>query len=391
MKRVQANLPILDEAWLVELTRLLPELKGKYPDLPEPEELSDSWQRGRLFEACARAVLGKKDRLVIIMDDLHWCDRETLAWLRYMMEIKSKTKLLFLGGVRPEDLTPENPVSSLITELGQRGQVTEIELASLDRDATAALASSIWGEKLADHIGERLFQETEGNPLFVVEMVRSGTILAGEGSARPSSIPPKIQAVIHSRLEALSPGSRELTHLAAVAGREFDFQLLSQAADQEEESILQGLDELWQRRVIRDQGEEGYDFSHDKFREVIYGDLSPHRLKQLHLRIAQSLEKLHKDQLGPVASQLGHHYQMGGDKERAASYYILAGDHARQVYARLDAIAAYRQALVNLKDKRDPQSIQIYQGWGNALFKLARYQEAAEAYQQMETDCQIAQ
>lgn len=382
-ERGQAGLPALEEAWLVELTRLLPELKGAYPDLPDPEELSESWQRGRLFEACARAILEDKDRLVVLLDDLHWCDRETLAWLRYMMELDTKTKLLFLGGVRAENLTPENPVSSLITDLGQRGLVTEIELSSLDREATTALAASIWGDSLEDPIGELLFQETEGNPLFVVEVVRSGYLQGADDPARTSSIPPKIQAVIKTRLDALSPAARELTNLAAIVGREFDFQLLSQAADQEEEAILQGLDELWQRRVIRDQGVEGYDFSHDKFREVICQDLSPHRQTHLHLRIAQALEMLHRAQLDAISSQLGYHYQQAGKRDLAAEYYIQAGDHARRVYAWMDAIDAYRQALDNLGDKADSQLINLYQGWGNSLLKLARYEEAAEAYQKM--------
>ena len=382
-EKVQAQLPALEEAWLVELTRLLPELKAAYPDLPDPEELRESWQRGRLFEACARAILGNKDRLVILLDDLHWCDRETLDWLRYMMEMKAKTKLLFLGGIRAEDLTPENPVCSLITDLGQSGLVTESELTSLDREATATLAASIWGDSLEDPIGECLFKETEGNPLFVVEVVRSGYLQGAEDSTRSSAIPPKIQAVIKTRLDALSPESRELTNLAAVAGREFNFQLLSQATDQEEESILQGLDELWQRRVIRDQGAEGYDFSHDKFREVIYQDLSPHRQTHLHMRIAQALEALHRDQLDAIASQLGYHYQQAGKSDLAAAYFIQAGDQARRVYARMDAIDAYRQALDNLGDKADSRLINLYQGWGNALLKLARYEEAAEAYQKM--------
>jgi predicted ATPase len=291
--KVQARLTELDQAWLVELTRLLPELKVKHPDLPDPEELTEGWQRTRLFEACARAILGNKGRLVILLDDLHWCDRETLAWLRYMMEMEKEAKLLFLGGIRAEDLTPEHPVSSLITDLGRSGLVSEIELNSLDQEATLSLAASVWGDALEDSVGEQLFQETEGNPLFVVEVVRSGYIRALEDPDRRSEIPPKVQAVIKSRLEALSSGSRELTNLAAVLGREFDYHLLAEAAELDQESILNGLDELWQRRVIRDQGEGGYDFSHEMFREVITGELSPHRQRHLHLRIAQALERLH--------------------------------------------------------------------------------------------------
>ena len=117
--------------------------------------------------------------------------------------------------------------------------------------------------------------------------------------------------------------------------------------------ILQGLDELWRRRVIRDQGEEGYDFSHDKFREVIYGDLSPHRKKYYHHKVADALVIIHKKDLGEVAPQLAVHYKQAGKADLAVDYYLLAGERARMLYARQNAIEYYRRASDLLGNQKD--------------------------------------
>ncbi len=167
-----------------------------------------------------------------------------------------------------------------------------------------------------------------------------------------------------------------------MVGREFDFELLFQAGIASEDELLGALDELWGRRLIRDEG-EGYNFSHDKFREVIYQDLSPHRRKHYHNKIADALVELHGKNLGKVASQLALHFNQGGKADQAVEYYLLAGDQARTLYARQNAIDYYQQAEALLEEKNDPRSLQIFQGWGDVLLKLVRYDDAADAYQKM--------
>ncbi len=380
---VRAKFTALEKTWLTELTRLLPELRVDFPDLPDPEQLSENWQRQRMFEASARAILQGEQKLVVLLDDLQWCDRETLAWLRYMMEFDSKTKLIFIGTIRTEEITTDDPLNTLFSDLRRSGKITEIELDPLDKEATNKLASTLWGDQLDDLTADRLFQETEGNPLFVVEVVRSGFLKDGMKGPDTKKLPPKVQAVIETRLGALSPETRELTTIAAVIGREFGFDMLFRAAELNEETVMQGLDELWLRRVVRDEGAEGYNFSHDKFRQVIYQNLSPHRRVYLHRKVAEALEELHQDGMEEIASQLAHHYDLAGKPDKAINNFIMAGDHARRVYARQDAIDYYQRAAVLLGDKKDSRAISLYQGWGNALLKEARYEEAAEAYREM--------
>ncbi|MCK4490024.1 MAG: AAA family ATPase, partial [Anaerolineales bacterium] len=242
----------LEDTWLTEIARLLPELRMDRPDLPDPEQLSESWQRQRMFEACACALLQGEGVLVVVMDDLQWCDRETLAWLRYMMDYDSKTKLMFVATLRTEEITADSPLTPFFSDLQRSGMITEVELDRLDQGATSSLAANLSGFHLDNLMGERLFQETEGNPLFVVEAIRSGFLKEGVSASGSTRLPPKVQAVIETRLSALSSGTRELANIAAVVGREFGFDLLFRAVEKSEESVVQSLDELWQRRVIRE-------------------------------------------------------------------------------------------------------------------------------------------
>jgi predicted ATPase len=137
-----------------------------------------------------------------------------------------------------------------------------------------------------------LYQETEGNPLFVVETVRMRALAQHEIDQPGTILPPTVQAVIASRLTQLSPAAREVGSLAAVIGRAFTFTVLSQASSSDEDTVVRGLDELWRRRIIREQGGDVYDFGHDKRREGAYSALSAARRRLLHRRVAEALNRL---------------------------------------------------------------------------------------------------
>ncbi len=364
----------------MELSRLIPELELDFPDLPQPDQLTDNWQRQRMFEASTRTLLSGENKLILHLDDLQWCDPETLDWLRYLLEYQTPTRILVVGSARTEDLTKDSHLLPLFSDLERSGRITEILLDRLDLESTRSLASDLWGDTLEDLDAVQLYSETEGNPLFVAEMVRAGF---PERDFAARRLPPKVQAVIETRINSLSKSPREISNIAAVVGREFGFDLLLQIGDGKEEELLLGLDELWGRRLIRDVGDEGYNFSHDKFREVIYQDLSPHRRKYYHHKIADTLVKINSENLEAVASQLAAHYNQAGRSDVAVDYYLLAGDQARLLYARKSAIENYQRAAALLPKESDPRLIRIYQGWGDVLIKMTLYEEANQAYQKM--------
>ncbi len=373
----------LEGTRLIELARLLPELRSQYPDLPDPDRISESWKRGRLFEASTYSLLGLDNKLVVLLDDLQWCDRETLDWLRYMLAYETDKKFMIIAGVRTEELLADSSLIPFFGEVGSKGKITEVLLDRLDLEQTHRLASDMWGEDLEERAALRLFQETEGNPLFIAEMVRAGYLKDfGDGSDL-SKMPPKVQSVIESRLNALSPPTRDIAAVAAAVGRGFDFELLFRTGNLSESEFLAYLDELWSQRLIQDEGESGYNFSHDKFREVLYSGNQPspkesHSHKKLPRPWKRSMLGT-----GDASPQLAYQYNLAGNKNKALDYYLMAGDQARLVFAQDEALTYYQSAEEIGFKKNDPREISLHSGMGNILLRMARYEESVATYLQM--------
>lgn len=129
---IRPTLTKLDKLWLTEVARLLPELLIEQPDLPRPEPLAEYWQRQRFFEALARTVTGASPSLLLLLDDLQWCDAETLEWLHYLLRfdagISGGTKLLMIGTARSEEVNATHPLTRLTMALRVTDQLTEIAL-----------------------------------------------------------------------------------------------------------------------------------------------------------------------------------------------------------------------------------------------------------------------
>jgi len=394
----------LSDVWLAEVARLLPEVLAQRPDLPRPVALTESWQRERLFEALARAILGTTQPLLLAIDDLQWCDRDTLEWLHFLLRFDRRGRLLVAGTYRPEAIENGHPLVSSLQALRAEAQMTEIDLGPLDQAATQTLAERIAGVELSSGTVHRLYRETEGNPLFVVETVRAGLPVPEQkvnggtvpGFAHESlpgdvGLPPKVRSVLEARLAQLSPTGRELAELAATIGREFGFRLLAQASGWDEEPLVRELDELWRRRIVRERGADAYDFSHDKLREVAYGGTSAARRRLLHRHAALALEALYAAELDPVSHQVAAHYERAGLPHRAAPYYLRAAKVAHQVYANEEAIALLQRGLALLEctgtravgpRRSDELAAQLWEELGYVLALMAKDEPAVQAYRQ---------
>lgn len=356
---LRPHLATLDRVWLTEIARLLPELLVEYPDLPPPESIGEYGQRQRFFEALARAILAAPSPLLLWIDDLQWCDSETLEWLHYLLRYQLDAALLVLGTARSGEFPRQHPLAALTQQLRIEDRLTTVELGPLDAAETARLAAQIRGSEVDTATAIHLFQETEGIPLFVVETVRTGLVSATNPAApaapdgRPraeSPLPPRLYATLARRLAQLSAPARRVADLAACVGRAFSWELLAHSLAEGEAALTQSLDELWQKRILREESANTYDFSHDKLREVAYAEISVPRRRLLHRRIAQALETLHAENLDPVSGFIAAHYEQAGRPEQAVPYYQRAGLVAARVYANEDAIAWLRRSLSLLRD-----------------------------------------
>ena len=316
-----ARLSRLEEGQRAELARLLPELGGAASvALPVAE------QRRRLFDVIADAIAAPGPPLLLLADDAHWADAESLQFLHYLIAHRPRAPLLVAATARSEELDQEHPLRDLMVGLRVRGRCVEFELGSLSRHETRVLAERIEGRRLGRGAADELYRRTEGNPLFVLEGLRAGT--SGE----------RVQAVIESRLARLSEPARNLAGLAATVGREFSVDVVADAGDAGEDEFLAALDELWRRRIVRERGRDAYDFTHDRIREVAYLGTGPVRRGRLHLRVAGALARVHAGDLDAVSGQLAAHLERGGDLEAAVGWYRRAAAVAVSRHAEADAI-----------------------------------------------------
>jgi DNA-binding SARP family transcriptional activator len=380
-------LPALADIWLTEIARLLPELLIQQPHLPHPDPLTERWQRQRLFEALALALLGQAGPQLLLIDDLQWCDRDTLEWLPYLLRYDPQARLLVIGTIRPEEAADVQPLVSLLSSMRQEGLMTELELGRLGKADTTALAKRMVGRELDPAEAAYVYRESEGNPLFVVEMMRTGlSALEREVSA---PLPTRVQAMIQARLAQLSPRARTLVNLAATIGREFTLEVLAAASNLDEDALVGALDELWRRRIVREQGAEGYDFSHGKLREVVYAGVSAARRRMLHRRVAQALEAVHAQNLDGVSAQLATHFERAGLAERAVPYYRRAAEIAAGIYANADAVIYLRRGLRLLDGlmadappdaSRQELAARLRERLGDLLYRVGQHDEARTAY-----------
>ena len=371
---LRAPLRQLDKVWLTEVARILPELLAEQPALPHYEPVTEYGQRQRFFEALARAILLAPQPLLLLLDDVQWCDQETIAWLHFLLRFDPTARLLVVGCAREEELPPQHPLHTFLLHLRSTMRVTDIPLEPLDAAETAKLASQVASRELDLDEGLHLYHETGGYPLFVVETVRANL---GRVSARPPeadrsqrqppldntrTLPPRVHAVLIGRLLQLSASARAFVELAATIGREFTLDLLSTAGNIDAESAVRALDELWHKRIVREHGANSYDFTHDKLREVAYAEISAPQRRMLHRRVAQALEAMSSSDLDAVSGQLASHYERAGMIEQALLYYQSAAAMAQRLYANEDAISLLSRslellALLPAGAKRDKQEL----------------------------------
>jgi DNA-binding SARP family transcriptional activator len=375
---LRSKLRYLDRVWLTEVVRILPELSAELPELPHYEPVTEYGQRLRFFEALARALLLAPQPFLLLLDDMQWCDQETIEWLSFLLRFDPRAQLLIVGCAREEELPPQHPLRTLLLHLRSTStQVTHIALQPLDAAETATLASQVAKRELAMNEGLHFYRETGGYPLFVVEMVRAdlGRVVAStpEGDHhhhwRPllddaRALPPRVHAVLVGRLLQLSASARGFVELAATIGRAFTLDLLIVASNTDTESAVRALDELWHKRIIREQGANSYDFTHNKLREVAYAEISAPQRRMLHQRIAQALEGISAEDLDAVSGQLAWHYERAGMIEQALPFYQRAAIMAQRLYANEDAISLLSRSLELLEllpvgTKRDRQDLDL--------------------------------
>jgi tetratricopeptide (TPR) repeat protein len=357
------SLADLPEVWRGEIAGLLPEIGIQPLDTGARRDVPQAEARRRLFEAMIRAIAEAPHPLLLFLDDIQWADRDTLEWIGYFLRSAEPLRVLVLATLRLGEVPLEDRLNAVLLDLRREGRIEEISLEPLNAAETTALASAIAGVVLDPTAAQRLHRETEGHPLYIVEMLRAketglngaDPLAANLSAERPAtgpkdrrSLPQRVLATIEARLAQLSPAARTVVGVAAVVGREFRMDLLAGIGGISESETASALDELLERRLVREQSGGSYDFSHDNIREVAYAGLGSARRRLLHHRIAQA-QIASAAGSRSAAAGIAKHLEQGGYIQEAIPYYKLAAEHAVDLYAAAEAVLHLETAIELLK------------------------------------------
>ena len=340
-------------AGAAELAQLLPELRERFHELPEPSSLEGEGARFRLFEAVASFLAGaaETEAVVIGLDDLHAADEPSLLLLRFVARGLPDSRLLVVGAYRDVDPTLREPLTTALAELVREPHTTQIALTGLNAADVAEYVELSTGIEPAPGLVEAIHAETEGNALFVSEAVQ---LLAAEGSVDQAgahlSIPPGVRAVIGRRVARLSEPCRQLLVPASVIGREFALDALTELSELGGDELMDVLNEAMAERVLDDvPGAPGrVRFGHVLIRDTLYDELTAARRMQLHKEVGEALESAYSSDPEPHLAELAQHFVIAapiGVKDKAIDYSRRAGDRAARQLAFEEAARHYEVAL----------------------------------------------
>lgn len=385
----------LAPVWLRELAILVPqigEVAAAATVVASQSDEPDESRQGRLFQAIFHLFANQaaRNKLLLVVEDIHWTDPATLQCLHYLTRQIARMPIAVILTLRGESFSTNADQVALLHSLRREAHVTRLSLARLtETDTTLLLAQTTDTAPFADRLGPWLYQETEGNPFFFFSLLQS---LREEGlldSAAETSwqalartdptltLPDAIRDSVRDRLQRLPQAEREVLDWMAVYGRRINFSNLQAINHWPQMTLLNAVEQLVARQLLVETSEK-YDFSHNKIREVVYHDLSAARRGLYHRQIGNILEALPPSP--EMTALLAHHFERGGQEEKALMYWMQAGTHALDTYAHQQAARHYERALA-LTDQSEAQ-MDAYLGLGLAFIRLDDHEAAAAVIQQ---------
>lgn len=380
------NLPAV---WLAEVGRLLPDMITRCPDLPPPQRVEPGQEQHRLYEGVARFLAALPRPTLLALEDIHWADETSLTLLAFLARHPALHGVAILATTREEDLPEE--ASHLLRQLRREGRLVWQEVGALSAAAIQALVAAVTGRENTV-LGDRIYEETQGNPLFAVEVLRS---LQESGrlerqAAEPTDvlpIPDLVQDVLCSRLDRLPESALNLLSAAAIFLAPVPFGLLREVTQLPEEAAVPALETLLRAGILREASDNpspatgpAIRFGHDLMARVVREGLSRTKRERLHRRAYHVLvSTAEKDgQTGnydvALSEALAFHATAGGLWDEGLAWNLRAAEAAGRVYAYAAVVRFLEQALSNqerlpVTPERRRQRIDIHLSLARADFR----------------------
>jgi len=382
-----------------ELHQLLPDVVPLPSDQaplssPDPEQ-----EKRLLFTALAQFFTGQATRqpVLLIIEDIHWSDDISMEFLLYLARRRAAQPLLILLTYRSDEVRPN--LGHFLAQLDRERLPQEISLARFTRTEVEAMLRAIFAlpRSVRLDLSDPIYALTEGNPFFIEEILKS-LIMAGDifyvngrwdrKSLSELHIPRSVRDAVQQRTDGLSDDARRVLTLAAVAGRRFDFGLLQQLTQYDEQQLLVLMKELIASQLVVEESAEQFAFRHALTRQAVYADLLVRERKTLHRGIADLMEHIYASMLDTRVADLAYHFYEAGAWEKALVYGQHAGEQAQRLYAPQSATEQLTRALDAAQRGSITPPISLYRLRGRAYETLGDFEQARLDYG---TTLQLAQ
>ncbi len=385
----------LAPAQLADLLTLAPDLAaaGLGPAAAAGRSLEPQFEQHRVFESfvALSAALAARAPLLLCVEDAHWADSGTLFLLRHLARRTRRLPVLIVLTYRETDLDQACCLPEVLSDLTRERLAVRLKLGRFDLAGTRALLQTLLPGTLSEALIAAIHQETEGNPFFVEEvcktLIEEGRLVLAEGQWRADRldeiiIPQSVRVTLQARVAKLPEPAQEALRLAAVLGREFDFETLTRASELPEETLIAALEAAERAQLIteaRRPGRPAFSFAHALIPSALREGTSRLRRQRLHRRAGLALETLRPEDYEVLA----YHAEQAGDEPRARTYTLRAGERALGVYANQEAERHFRATLEALPDgpaAGAPERQRALAGLGEALFRQSQYEPAIAAW-----------
>ena len=392
-----------------DIAALMPVIRRRIPDLEEAPRLDPESERARLFESIGAWLrnAAEKRPLVIFFDDLHWCDRPSLALFELIARGIADKRVIIVGTYRDVEVDRVHPLAQTLAALRRMEHHERIAIRGFTQESVYELLHAIEPSEPAEvatrGLTHVLFTESEGNPFFIREvlnnLIETGKFAQQDGvwtgtvtSVEELGIPEGIKEVVGRRLSRLSDTCNRMLGRASAMTSGFTWDELRDMSDEPADALLDALDEALGSQLIAERSRNTYAFTHALIRATLYDELSTPRRVLLHRRIGETLEALYAADIDAHLPELAYHFfeaAPGGDVEKAIDYARRAGDGALSQVAWEEAAGHYERALQALELLPGPDErvrVDILLALGRALFmgrvdpsrRRAVFQRAAE-------------
>ena len=373
---------------LAELAALVPEVGERFPGLPQLSNDFPAARQARLPRAVGQLLEASRGGRpsILMVDDIQWADDASAQVFHYLARHAAARPVLVIYAYRDEEVDSDERFARLVESLCRETDARRVPLARLGPADTERLVAALADSNLgAPGLAERLHRETEGNPFFLISILQSLT--AGEtqreprASGGPGLLPDALRAAVRVRLAHVPKEIRPVLETAAVLGRRFDFDTLLDVTREPEEQLLEAVEALVKRHLLREEPEGGiYDFSHDKVREVVYRDIGGARRRLLHQSVAEALERRGESETHDRDAQLAEHYERAHVWSKALRYLVLAGERSQTLFAMRDALHWLDRAVAlsesHPESLDESQRLAIYERRGAARAQAGQTQGA---------------